>query len=100
MSFRVSQALKDGCLSYGAHIETSPYWGRWDGLRWVDGLQAAEEHDEPVFIVGLPASVVDGDKLAGWLYPCGVYRYTTVSQTEKSVRRYATTASKAAEMLD
>lgn len=100
VSFRVSQALKAGCLSYGARIETSAYWGGWEGLRWVDGLQVAEEHDEPIFIVGLPSSVVDGDKLAGWLYPCGIYRYTTVAGSEKSVRRYATTAQKASELTN
>lgn len=89
VSFRVSQALEQGCLCYGARIERNQYWGRWEGLRWVPGLTVASEHDEPIYIVGLPASTVDGDQLAGWLYPCGVYRYTTVSGAAKAVRKYA-----------
>lgn len=95
ISLRVSQALPDGCLCYGTAIDTSPAWGRWEGLLWVDGLKPAEEHDEPIYIIGLPATVVDGDKLAGWLYPCGVYRYTTVAGGSKSVRKYAATLKKA-----
>ncbi len=95
VSLRVSQATQRGGLCYGRRIESSPLWGRWEGLQWVNGLAVAEEHDEPIFVLGLPADTVDGARLAGWLYPCGVHRYTTVRGSEKTVRKYATTPQRA-----
>lgn len=95
VSLRVSQATAKGCLCYGRRIETSSVWGRWEGLRWVPGMEVAAEHDAPIFVVGLPEDTVDGAKLAGWLYPCGIYRYTTVMGGEKTVRKYAASPSRA-----
>lgn len=95
VSLRVSQATAKGCLCYGKRIETSSVWGRWEGLRWVPGLEVAEEHDSPIFVVGLPEDTVDGAKMAGWLYPCGIYRYITVMGGEKTVRKYAASPDRA-----
>lgn len=97
VSLRVSQALEHGALCYGARIENNPYWGHWEGLRWVTGLTVADEHNDPIFVVGLPIETVDGSTTAGYLYPCGIYRYTTVAGAEKTVRKYATTPERVLE---
>lgn len=97
VSLRVSQALEGGALCYGARIEANPFWGKWEGMRWVPGLTVADEHNEPVYVVGLSPETADGDTTAGYLYPCGIYRYTTVTGAAKTVRKYAVTPERAIE---
>ena len=100
---RISQVIKSGALGYGARIERPKYSWEQSFSDYLAGkveFITSDEHDEPVFIVGLPGSLVDGDKWAGWLYPCGQYSYTTVAGGQKTVRKYATTARQALSVLD
>lgn len=100
---RVSQVVTNGALGYGARVERPKYSWEQSFEDWNNGkveFLTDKEHDEPVFVVGLPARVVDGDQWAGWLFPCGKYVYTTVAGAQKTVRKYATTAKVALEQLE
>ncbi len=100
---RVSQVVENGALGYGARVERPKYSWEQSFEDWNSGkveFITDKEHDEPVFVVGLPERVVDGDKWAGWLFPCGKYSYTTVAGGSKTVRKYATTAKVALEELE
>lgn len=59
------------------------------------------ELDDPLllFVACKPGSDMhDGQKLAGKLYRCGVYKYVTVMGSEKTVPRFAATAEEAVEL--
>ena len=101
VAIRVSQATPEGALAYGRRVtQAAGAGGDWAGLHRAPQIIISEEHDEPIFVVGLPNTTVDGETLAGWLYPCGQYRYTTVLGALKTVRKYATSPERAIQELE
>ena len=100
IAIQVSQALPEGALCYGRRVERIENAGGWVGLQRAPQFQLSEEHDQPIFVVGLPKTAVDGDTFMGWLYPCGTYNYTTVLGAFKRVLKYATSVDHAAQELE
>jgi len=99
VAFEISQAGPRGALCYGRRVGQNENGGGWVGLNRAPKIVVSKEHDEPIFVVGLPDDTVDGERMMGWLYPCGIHRYTTVLGASKTVRKYAASVEEAARVL-
>jgi len=100
VAIQVSQFGPEGSLCYGRRVQRIENAGGWVGLQRAPQIVLSPEHDEPICVVGLPKTTVDGEAFMGWLYPCGTYTYTTILGASKTVRKYAISLEEAVKELE
>lgn len=91
---KVLQVLPDGILLASDWLNQTlePYTDDNGTLH-----EGATIMDEPLFVLGAPSNLVDGDHFSGVVYPAGIYIYAAVTGARKTIRCYATTPKVAAQ---
>jgi len=52
-----------------------------------------------IFVIGIPSNLVDNDRFATTIYPCGRHQYVTVLGANATIDRYATSPTVARKLL-
>jgi hypothetical protein len=92
----VLQVLRDGILLSDWDNKTlEPYTD--DG--GIEHSGADGPMDQPIFIAGVGADLVDGSTFDGVIFPAGHFGYASTTGAEKTVFCYATTAQVAVQRL-